>query len=200
MPKILIIILTILISLNSVISTRRTKRTLNTKQNQVPICSDPSTTELETMYTELQARIRMIEDLINIPDYQHYIPDDMKKLSTVISVSDTLIYGENQCDKVNAQSSHHNMGLCPWYTALKYRTDRYPFMQTTALCSCKKCLHINPQSVFEYNCKSYEVLKPVLYRSVNCVDGKNEWKYAVEPVSIACLCQHDYDLKIERKR
>jgi hypothetical protein len=101
---------------------------------------------------------------------------------------------------VKAQNSFYNRGLCPWFTAFKYRSDRYPFSVSTAICSCKECLHLKPQSAFDYKCKPHQILKPVLYRTENCLNGTFEWMTGLEKVSIACLCKSDYDRQIERKR
>ena len=200
-PVITILIIFIQISLTKKI----TKRRIRTRQ--VPLahtllsCADPNTEELEKRFIQLQSRLKLVEDLINIPGNKKYIPEDLKELLLAVpSSSDTLNYGEKECDKIKSQSSFHNMGLCPWFTSLKFRTDRYPFMKAEAVCSCKDCLNMNSQAVYEYGCKPHEILKPVLYRTNECINGTYNWKQGLEPISIACLCNHDYDIQIERRR
>ena len=181
-----------------------TKRRVYTRQSLAMStnCNDPSTRELENKFFKYQSELKQIEDLINLPGNTiNYIPDNIKTLGySVSSTNDTMIYGEQECNKVKAQNSFHNRGLCPWYTAFRYRTDRYPFIKTDAICNCKDCFHLKPQSAFEYKCKPHEILKPVIYRTEICVNGTFEWNRGLEKVSIACLCKSDFDKQIERKR
>jgi hypothetical protein len=165
-------------------------------------CNDPSTKELEKIFFKYQSDLKQIEDLINLPGNTFkYIPDNIKTLGySVPSTNETMIYGEKECNKIKAQNSFHNRGLCPWYTAFRYRTDRYPFFKTEAICNCKDCSHLKPQSAFEYKCKPHEILKPVLYRTEKCVNSTFEWNKGLERVAIACLCKSDFDKQIERKR
>ena len=180
------------------------KRIFSKRQTLKPsnlLCNDPSKSELEKKFIKFQSSLKQIEDLINLPDNQKYIPENIKIVNTpVASTNDTMVYGEKDCKRVISKNSFHNRGLCPWYTALKYRTDRYPFIKTDAVCSCKDCSHLKPQSAFEYKCKPHEILTPILYRTEKCVNGTHEWNVGLEKTSIACLCKSDYDRKIERKR
>jgi hypothetical protein len=88
----------------------------------------------------------------------------------------------------------HKRSLCPWYTKIITREDRYPSLVREVRCSCTSCNN-NKRIIFNQRShnKTYECL-PVMSPSVGLKRGicdKNgifEWTPTVESLNVACVC------------
>lgn len=156
-------------------------------------CVNPSSTELEKQYLKLQLRLQNVEDMINIADFEKLINIKLVKLP-YINASETFNYGNKECNS-SLKDRPHNMALCPWHTALHYRLNRYPHLQTQAICNCKNCPNLAAPNDFQYSCQQFRVYKPVLEKG-NCERGVYKWREALEPVSVACLCQRTAHINV----
>lgn len=158
-------------------------------------CFNPSSSELEKQYLKYFVKFKNLEDLINIPMITKHISSDLV-ISQFDSVSskETFVYGNQECN-TEVQDIQENMALCPWHTTLQYRLDRYPYLQAQAVCNCHRCKHAILKNAFEHTCQKYTVLRPVLKKGA-CINGVFKWFEALEPVSIACLCQTEKDIAV----
>ena len=116
-------------------------------------------------------------------------------------IENTSAYRDNGvCEDDKSTNSNfliHKKSLCPWYTKVITREDRYPSLVKEVRCSCTSCNNNKRTKFNQSQNKTYECL-PVMSPSVGLKrgicdqNGIYEWAPTVESFNVACVCSLKY--------
>ena len=93
----------------------------------------------------------------------------------------------------NNNSLIYKRSLCPWYTKIMIREDRYPPFAKEVRCACESCntknFKLNPKSPNgTYYCLPVMSPSVGLKRGICGRNGIYEWTPTIENFNVACVC------------